>query len=339
MQRSFKAPVLAVVLAGTCAGIAAAGASPATGTGATTDITTVSAELHGTVNPEGTATTYQFDWGLTNGYGFLSRPKSAGDGSATVAVESVAKDLIPGTVYHYRLLATSRFGTSVGADRTFKTVGHPPPGAITGPVIAVGPNTATLTGSITPNGADTSWTFQYGTTTAYGNQIFGSVVPGAAAPTPVSYTLTGLAPATLFHYRLVGTHSNSLSAGADGTFFTMPAQPERARVRAHTTPRHSRRRPYVFTTTASLSGPSNIPAQYECTGGAVIRYFYKHREVAETLAAVQPNCTFTATVELTHKFGSRRQRRHGERLRVFVRFRGNGYLAPANARNGHVRIG
>jgi hypothetical protein len=59
-------------------------------------------------------------------YGTSSPAKAAGHGTKAVAVQVTASGLLPGTVYHYRLTATSRFGTTIGADRTFKTAGHPP---------------------------------------------------------------------------------------------------------------------------------------------------------------------------------------------------------------------
>jgi hypothetical protein len=338
MQRSFRALAAALALIAAGAAVAYAGASPAVSTGPITLLTPVSAELHGTVNPEGTGTTYVFEWGLTNLYGDFSKTKSAGDGPKAIAIEGKAGSLIPGTIYHYRVVANNKFGVAASTDRTFKTAGHPPPGAATGAATAIGPNNATLTGSITPNGANTPWTFQYGITTAYGNQVVGAVVPGASPTTTVNWTLTGLAPATLFHYRLIATHSNSLAAGLDATFFTMPFKPERSRLRAHTRPRRARRRPFVFTTFGSLAGPANIPVQYACTGSAVIRYFFKRREVGATLAAVQPNCTFSATISLAHRFGRRAERRSAERLKIVVRYLGNGYLA-ARSRTEHVQIG
>jgi hypothetical protein len=236
------------------------------------------------------------------------------------------------------VLAANRFGTSLGRDRVFKTAGHPPPGATTGPATAIGPNTATLTGTITPNGADTPWTFQYGTTAAYGLQTQGSIVSRTTSSTTVSSTLTGLAPLTLFHYRLIATHSNSITPGLDATFLTEPSRPEPSRLTARTRPHRARRHPFVFTTSGSLAGPANIPAQYACTGNVLIRYVFHHRVVGATLATVQPNCSYSGAVAFAHRVGSRKDRRRPERFREVARFLGNGYLAARN-RIDRVRLG
>jgi hypothetical protein len=94
----------------------------------------------------------------------------------------------------------------------------------------------------------------------------------------------------------------------------------------------------VFTTFGALAGPSNIPAQYACTGNVLIRYVFRHHVVGATLATVQPNCTYSGTVAFAHRVGPRKQRRHQECFREVVRFLGNGYLAAHN-RIVQVRLG
>ena len=44
------------------------------------------------------------------------------------------------------------------------------PTAITGPMSAVGPTSATASGTVNPNGQSTSWYFEYGTSTSYGKK-------------------------------------------------------------------------------------------------------------------------------------------------------------------------
>jgi hypothetical protein len=75
----------------------------------------------GTVNSQGLATTYLFDYGKTTSYGSKTASKSAGSGTTTVAASTTISSLSPGTTYHYRIVATSSAGTSRGADRSFKT--------------------------------------------------------------------------------------------------------------------------------------------------------------------------------------------------------------------------
>src|SRR5260370_21266997 len=45
-----------------------------------------------------------------------------------------------------------------------------PPTASTGPVTTIGPTSATVSGSVNPNGTATTWHVSYRTTTSYGSQ-------------------------------------------------------------------------------------------------------------------------------------------------------------------------
>ena len=80
----------------------------------------------------------------------VGRPRSQGAGH-----QPVRDRARPGTTYHYRLVATNEFGTTVGGDRTFKTTGHAPPGAVTGAAIRLSSTSATLVGAVFP-GSETT---------------------------------------------------------------------------------------------------------------------------------------------------------------------------------------
>ncbi len=320
-------------------GVAVAASSPAVSTGGTSSRTSSSAVLHGTVNPNGAATGYQFQWGLTSAYGLANTVKSVGSGTKAVSVQVTAGRLIPGTRYHYRVLAVNKFGETTGADQTFRTAGHPPPGVITGPPTQVGTSFATVTGAVNPNGEITSWAFQYGLTPFYGLQTFAASIPAGSAPTIVSATLQGLAAGTTFHYRLIALHGSTvLSTGADQTFITFPSPRPVPRVRASTNPHRDSSKPYVFTTNATVDRPFAFPPQLACVGNATIRYLLGHKQVASTLAPMQPNCTFSAGVVFNHLPGHGKKNRKVH-LRVLIHFRGNGYLAPSDARPESVVLG
>ncbi|HEX7310380.1 MAG TPA: hypothetical protein VF232_04310 [Gaiellaceae bacterium] len=98
------------------------------------------------------------------------------------------------------------------------------PTAITGPVTALGTTTATVTGTVNPGGLTTSRYFEYGTTTSYGSTTASVGIGSGTANVAVSAALTGLAPGTTYHYRVVATNSTGTSRGADGIFAT-PAAP------------------------------------------------------------------------------------------------------------------
>ncbi|MBV9424612.1 MAG: hypothetical protein JOZ98_17000 [Solirubrobacterales bacterium] len=340
MQRKLKVLTAVLIASAIAAGAATAASSPSVVTGSVSSVGQQSVVLHGTVNPNGAATTYVFQWGLTTGYGAAGAPRSAGAGTRSVAVRVTAGGLIPGTVYHYRLVAFSKFGGTIGSDRTFKTAGPPPPGVATGPATQLGSTFATVTGVVNANRATTSWAFQYGPTTSYGAQTFGGVVPGGTAPVEVSSPLQQLEPGVIFHYRLIALHgTNIVSYGNDATFMTFPAVRPLPAMQARTRPRHPRRKPFVLTTTGSVRPPASIPPAFACSGGQVtVRFVFRGREIASQLVAIQPNCTFAAQTVFPVRPGHGRHRPSAH-VRVFIHFFGNGYLAPASARPERIVLG
>lgn len=336
MRSQFAALGAVVAALAVIPAVAQAASSPGVSTGSASSIGDNSAVLHGSVNPNGQATTYYFQWGLTSAYGTTGHLHSAGSGTVARAVTATATGLIPGTVYHYHVIASSRFGTSIGVDRTFKTSGHPPPGVITGPAIGIGKFTATVTGTVGTNGEATTWAFQYGPTPAYGYQTFGGVLPGSTPSATVSRQLLGLQPNATFHYRLVAFHNGQpLSYGDDQGFMTLPYPRPQPQLRVLTIPRTARKKPFVFTTYGSVRGP--FAAALQCNGNTTIRYLLGRRQVAATVAGVQPNCAFSAAVAFPRLPG-RGKKNRTVHLKVLIHFNGNGYLTPRGARSESVTL-
>jgi DNA-binding beta-propeller fold protein YncE/alpha-tubulin suppressor-like RCC1 family protein len=94
---------------------------PTATTEAATEVKGSSATLTGTVNPEGLATKYFFEYGETEAYGSKVAAKSAGSGTSNVAESERVSGLDAGTTYHFRIVAKSAAGTAKGEDKTFKT--------------------------------------------------------------------------------------------------------------------------------------------------------------------------------------------------------------------------
>ena len=99
-----------------------------------------------------------------------------------------------------------------------------PPTVTTGLADAVGQTTATVKGTVDPNGEDAPYVFEYGTTTAYGLKTPEQSAGAGDDLVAVSAALTGLSPATTYHYRLVSGDVQ----GADATFTTAAATPNPA---------------------------------------------------------------------------------------------------------------
>jgi phosphodiesterase/alkaline phosphatase D-like protein len=334
MRRIRLFVVGALVLGALVPAVALAASSPTVETGAAAHVTTGSAVLTGTINPNGASTGYSFNYGASSALGTTTGSQRAGHGDKVVAVKQSITGLIPGTTYYYQLGALSTKGGTAGQVRTFKTAGPPPPGAVTGAASAVGSTTATVTGTIDTNGAATSWNVQYGTTTGYGVNTTAQIVANSATPVPVSASLSGLAPLTLFHYRIVAFHSGtSIGAGADGAFFTKPAKPLAPNLRTKTTPKRDKKSPYAFTTFGTLRGNAVVPPTLRCVGNTTVNYYRGKTRTAHVVAPVQPNCTFAAHVSF--------RRSHGKGvvpITVRIHYLGNGYLAGVK-KVGHVKIG
>ncbi|MEA2426159.1 MAG: hypothetical protein QOH13_2569 [Thermoleophilaceae bacterium] len=98
------------------------------------------------------------------------------------------------------------------------------PTATTGNATGVTQTTVKLNGTVKPNSQDTNWHFEYGTTNAYGTTTpeAGPVASGAGS-TNVSADVAGLAPGTVYHYRLVATNASGAIPGKDRTFTTRSA--------------------------------------------------------------------------------------------------------------------
>ncbi|MEN3941086.1 Ig-like domain-containing protein [Prosthecobacter sp. SYSU 5D2] len=108
--------------------------APVAVTGAATDITTTSATLNGTVNPNESLTLYYFEYGRTAAYGSSTLPVPLLVGDAPIAVSGTASGLMPNTLYHFRLVAANNVAISRGSDATFTTTAVPPDTPNTAPV-------------------------------------------------------------------------------------------------------------------------------------------------------------------------------------------------------------
>ena len=90
----------------------------------------------------------------------------------------------------------------------------------TGGVANLTPSTATLQGKVNPNGAATTYFFQIGPTVLYGAQTATTAAGAGTKAVNVAVPVAGLAPATVYHYRLVASNSFGITRGADRTFKT-----------------------------------------------------------------------------------------------------------------------
>jgi Ca2+-binding RTX toxin-like protein len=195
--------------------------APAVTTSAASSLGSKSAKLNGKVDPNSRATTYLFEYGTTTSYGTKTSSSNAGSGSNSTNVSKTVTGLKPSTTYHFRLVATSDAGTVTGSDQAFTT--QDAPTVVTGLATLVGPTSATLGGTVNPNGRSTSWYVEYGTSTSYGSKTSsGSAGSGTATLAVVAHVLN-LTPGATYHFRLVASSSLGTTRGADFTFATTGA--------------------------------------------------------------------------------------------------------------------
>jgi len=78
--------------------------------------------------------------------------------------------------------------------------------------------TATLNGTINPNGLSTNYHFEWGTTTGYGNTTPVADAGSGTSLIPVDATIVGLTGGVVYHFRLIGANSDGTVHGSDVTF-------------------------------------------------------------------------------------------------------------------------
>jgi hypothetical protein len=182
-------------------------------------ITRVTATVSAKLNPEKSHTLFRIVYGETTSYGQHSSEFDAGSGFGEETVSVGLLGLAPGKTYHYAVTATSQAGTVTGPDETLTAAAATPPVAATGGASSITLTSATVAGTIGPEGLPTSYELDFGTDATYGTSIYGEAGYGREN-VPVEVALHDLAPGTTYHYRLAAINSDGTTYGADETFTT-----------------------------------------------------------------------------------------------------------------------
>ena len=199
---------------------------PVATTGPAESITQTEASLTGTVDRNGGATSYYFEYGTSPAYGLRTpdTPVSAA-GSDPVTVKAAIQGLTRDTLYSYRLVATNEAGVATGANRSFRTAPGPRAPTVTSTSSRdVYSRGARLITTADPNGQETSVRFEYGTSTRYGTFTDSVSVGAGDRGVPVSIPLAGLRPNTRYHFRAVATNPTGAARSLDRSFRT-PREP------------------------------------------------------------------------------------------------------------------
>jgi DNA-binding beta-propeller fold protein YncE len=187
------------------------------------DLLPTTVTLAAALNPEGQETTYRFEWGTSESYGQTTTAKTlSGTGFESEDVDAQLEQLIPGTTYHFRLVAVNHCNPSEPAAEC--TVVGPDTAFTTPPAITIGPqwateitaHSATLHAELDPLGVEAEAWVEYGTTEGYGHLVTLANLGGGFGPVARAAFITGLQSATTYHYRFVARDQR------DGVTYTVP---------------------------------------------------------------------------------------------------------------------
>lgn len=208
--------------------------APDVATGEASDVHQTIATVAGTINPDsGTMSAeYQFEYWPTGGAAEKTARVSVGSGTAVVPVSAELTGLMPNTEYQYRLLgynanADGPNGRMEGEEASLITAGPPTVGGEQ--AVGIGVSEATVEASVTPNGADTHFYFEYGETAEYGSgpipALPGIDIGDGRGAEGVGQTLKGLSSETVYHYRVVAESPEGRAIGPDEKFQTFSVPP------------------------------------------------------------------------------------------------------------------
>lgn len=130
------------------------------------------------------------------------------------------------TVVSDNIAANVAYAATFNGEEDIYYVRIPPTGAsmaVTNPATNIASFSATLNGTVNPNGLTTAVHFEYGTTTSYGFSTATQNYQGSTAQT-VTANLGRLTAGATYHFRIVATNATGTSYGADRSFATPAAR-------------------------------------------------------------------------------------------------------------------
>lgn len=167
-------------------------------------VTATTARINGVVHPSNSNTKVEFHWG-EDGNTFPNviqiAPNFVDLNTATTVRANLA-DLMPGDIYHFRIVAQNDTGPTISESYSFRTLS--PPSATITKTEALTTTRALVTGVVDPNGGLVNVSFEYGTN---GVDFTSSAIPipsdvSGDLPVEVAATLTGLIQGTTYYVRI-----------------------------------------------------------------------------------------------------------------------------------------
>ena len=166
------------------------------------------ADLCGKITLTGEAGGFHFVWGTSPGaLSNVTDVTGIGVVSSDTAESQMLTGLSPGTTYYFKAVADNATASvPAGNVLSFTTLAGPP--AISSvQVAAVDDISALIDFTIDPQGADTTYTLEYGLTAGYGQTIGPIDIGSAAGAQALHATLSGLSPNSTYHFDVFASNS------------------------------------------------------------------------------------------------------------------------------------
>jgi phosphodiesterase/alkaline phosphatase D-like protein len=201
------------------------GTAPSVTTTAAAGVTRTTANLPGKISPNDSSTTYWFEYGTSTQFGSVTALQSGGSGT-NVSVS--VSNLQPSTKYYFRLNAQNQFGTVNGQILNFTTQG--PSATVSAPTVSTNSassitnSSAKLNAAVNPNGANTTYWFEYSTDSLVSKILVSSTPPqslaSGTAMVNVSANITGLKANTKYYVKILANNQDGTTQGDIQSFTT-----------------------------------------------------------------------------------------------------------------------
>ena len=195
------------------------GSAPTIVTSSASSVTATSATLGGTVNPHGADTHVWFQYSTNSSMtGSVATPQQdIGSGMSSVPFSANIVGLAPNTTYYFQAWGSNSAGTSQGGVVSFTTPAVlQAPSVSTSAASSIASNSATLGGSVNPNGVDTHVWFQYSTSSSMAGSVATPQqdIGSGTSTLPFSAGISGLASNTVYYFEAWASSSGGVSSGS-----------------------------------------------------------------------------------------------------------------------------
>lgn len=225
VSASITALVFCAGIAAACSGTKDPGCSgkPAVTTSSPGSVGPTTAYVYGYVDSNGCKTTYAFEYRKSGAGSWGKGGTYEVFGSGKQLVSDFLTSLTPSTSYEYKLTATNINGSTSGEAKSFSTPAEKtptPPSVTTEAASGITSTGATLNGSVNPNGASTTYKFEYGTKEKELNKATAPLSAGSGSISQKFKAEVTLEPETKYYFRIWASNEGGTKTGSELNFTT-----------------------------------------------------------------------------------------------------------------------